>query len=209
MRHWRLDYWRSARWQIASPKTGLDSLAVVGEGGLVVVPAAGETVRNDDVTHEFRQDSSFFFLTGFDEPEAVAVIAPGHPESEFTLFVRPRDREMEVWNGYRAGVEGAKSAYGADAAYEIGDLSKELRKLAMGRERLYYRLGGSHDDRHPRSLTHPSCPLRLVRRARFPWTFPTRARCWPTSGSARPMRSRRRCGRRARYRLRATWRGCG
>ena len=112
----------------------------------MVVPAAGETVRNDDVTHSFRQDSSFFFLTGFGEPEAVAVLAPGHPESEFTLFVRPRDREMEVWNGYRAGIEGAKSAYGADAAYEIGDFSKEVRKLAIGRERLYYGMGGSHDD---------------------------------------------------------------
>ena len=120
--------------------------ASIGEGALVVVPAAGETVRNDDVTHSFRQDSSFFFLTGFGEPEAVAVLAPGHPESEFTLFVRPRDREMEVWNGYRAGIEGAKSAYGADAAYEIGDFSKEVRKLAIGRERLYYGMGGSHDD---------------------------------------------------------------
>jgi Xaa-Pro aminopeptidase len=120
--------------------------ALVGEGALVVVPAAGETVRNDDVTHEFRQDSSFFFLTGFDEPEAVAVIAPGHPEAEFSLFVRPRDREMEVWNGYRAGVEGARSAFGADAAHEVADFSKELRKLAIGRERLYYALGGSHDD---------------------------------------------------------------
>ena len=120
--------------------------ASIGEGALVVVPAAGETVRNDDVTHSFRQDSSFFFLTGFDEPEAVAVLAPGHPESEFTLFVRPRDREMEVWNGYRAGVEGAKSAYGADAAFEIGDL---LQGTAQPRHREgtpLLRLGGSHDD---------------------------------------------------------------
>ena len=174
----------------------------------MVVPAAGETVRNDDVTHSFRQDSSFFFLTGFGEPEAVAVLAPGHPESEFTLFVRPRDREMEVWNGYRAGIEGAKSAYGADAAYEIGDFSKEVRKLAIGRERLYYGMGGSHDD----------AVLGLLRTMRayhaaygvtVPWTYWTWARCSPICDSGRQVRSRKRYERRALCRPRVTWRRCG
>ena len=71
---------------------------------LAVIPAARETPRNADTGFEFRQDSDFFFLTGFDEPDAVAVLNPAHAKERFVLFVRPRDREMEIWNGRRAGV---------------------------------------------------------------------------------------------------------
>ena len=78
----------------------------IGEG-LAIIPAAQETARNSDVSHVFRQNSDFFFLTGFDEPDAVALFNPAHAKERFVLFVRPRDREMEIWNGHRAGVEGA------------------------------------------------------------------------------------------------------
>src|SRR2546430_14376758 len=73
--------------------------------GMAIVPAAPETARNSDVSHPFRQHSDFFFLTGFDEPDAVAVFNPAHAKERYVLFVRPRDREMEIWNGHRAGVE--------------------------------------------------------------------------------------------------------
>ncbi|HLU31964.1 MAG TPA: aminopeptidase P N-terminal domain-containing protein, partial [Acidimicrobiia bacterium] len=66
----------------------------IGTDGIAVLPAATETVRNDDVHHDFRQDSNFVYLTGFEEPDAVAVIRPGHPDGEYVLFVRPRDPEM-------------------------------------------------------------------------------------------------------------------
>ena len=87
--------------------------------GLSLIPAAREVARNSDVHYEFRQDSDFFFLTGFDEPDAVAVFNPSHAKERYVLFVRPRDREMEIWTGRRAGVEGAIATYGADAAFPI------------------------------------------------------------------------------------------
>jgi Xaa-Pro aminopeptidase len=113
----------------------------IGSEGAALVPAATESYRNDDVTHEFRQDSNFFYLTGFAEPEAVAVIVPGHPEGDYHLFVRPRDREMEIWNGIRAGVEGARERYQADVAYEVGQLDATLAKLLVGRRTLHYTFG--------------------------------------------------------------------
>ena len=109
--------------------------------GMAIVPAAGETIRNNDVSHPFRQSSDFYFLTGFDEPDAVAILNPAHSKERYVLFVRPRDREMEIWNGHRAGVEGAVAAYGADAAYPIDQLDAKLRDYAIDRATLFYRLG--------------------------------------------------------------------
>ena len=114
--------------------------AALGDG-LAVVPGAQESARNGDVHYEFRQASDFFFLTGFDEPDAVAVFNPAHAKERFVLFVRPRDREMEIWNGRRAGVEGAIATYGADAAYTIDQLDAKLREYAVERPVLHYRLG--------------------------------------------------------------------
>ena len=106
--------------------------AAIGDG-LAIIPGAREVQRNGDVNYEFRQDSDFFFLTGFDEPDAVAVFNPAHAKERFVLFVRPRDREMEIWNGRRAGVEGAIATYGADAAYPIDELDAKLREYTLDR----------------------------------------------------------------------------
>src|SRR2546423_15712338 len=111
--------------------------------GLAVIPAAREVSRNSDVHYEFRQDSDFFFLTSFDEPDAVAVFNPTHAKERYVLFVRPRDREMEIWNGRRAGVEGAVATYGADAAYPVDQLDQKLREYLIGRRALSYRLGNT------------------------------------------------------------------
>lgn len=120
--------------------------ASIGEGSLAVVPAAAETVRNDDVTHPFRQDSDFHYLTGFHEPDAVCVLVPGHPDGPFHLFVRPRDPEMEIWTGYRVGVDGARERFSADAAYELSELDEVLPRLMQGRDTLFYRLGNEPHD---------------------------------------------------------------
>src|SRR4030095_17267772 len=107
-----------------------------------------ELRRNGDVNYEFRQASDFFFLTGFDEPDAVAVFNPADAKERFVLFVRPRDREMEIWNGRRHGVEGAIATYGADAAYTIDRLDDKLREYMVDRPVLFYRLGsGGFDGR--------------------------------------------------------------
>jgi Xaa-Pro aminopeptidase len=120
--------------------------AAIGDGSIAVVPAAVETTRNNDVHHVFRQDSDFHYLTGFHEPDAVCVLVPGHPDGGYHLFVRPRDREMEIWTGYRAGVEGARARFQADAAHEISELENVLPRLMQGRDTLFYRLGNATHD---------------------------------------------------------------
>ncbi|HZS09501.1 MAG TPA: aminopeptidase P N-terminal domain-containing protein [Blastocatellia bacterium] len=110
-------------------------------GSVAVFPAAPEILRNADTDYEFRQNSDFYYLTRLNEPEAVAVLAPGHTQHKYVLFVRPRNREMEIWNGLRTGVEGAISEYGADAAFEIGRLDEVLPGYLQGNSKLYYRLG--------------------------------------------------------------------
>ncbi|MGH7325503.1 MAG: aminopeptidase P N-terminal domain-containing protein [Candidatus Rokuibacteriota bacterium] len=122
--------------------------------GLAIVPGAQEVYRNADTTYVFRQASDFYFLTGFDEPDAVAVFNPAHAKERFVLFVRPRDREMEIWNGRRAGVEGAIATWGADTAYPVAQLDDKLREWALERPVLYYRLGNpGHDARITRLVT--------------------------------------------------------
>jgi Xaa-Pro aminopeptidase len=126
-------------------------LAALGDA-VAIIPAAHEAVRNADTHYEFRQDSDFFFLTGFDEPDAVAVFNPAHAKERYALFVRPRDREMEVWNGRRAGVEGAVAHYGADAAYPTDQLDQKLREYVVDRPALVYRVGTAFDARVTRLL---------------------------------------------------------
>ena len=85
---------------------------------VAILPSAREVTRSNDTEYRFRQDSDFYYLTGFHEPDSIAVIAPAKDE-RFTLFVRPRDPEKEVWTGRRAGVEGARERFGADAAFPV------------------------------------------------------------------------------------------
>jgi Xaa-Pro aminopeptidase len=120
--------------------------ASIGDGAIALIPAAAETVRNDDVNHVFRQDSDFHYLTGFHEPDAVCVLVPGHPDGDFHLFVRPRDRETEIWTGYRVGTDGARDRFAADVAHELSELDSVLPRLMQGRDTLFYRLGNpTHD----------------------------------------------------------------
>jgi Xaa-Pro aminopeptidase len=122
-------------------------MARASPGAVAVLAAAPVFRRNNDVEHEYRQDSDLFYLTGFDEPECVAVF--DCKTLKFTLFVRPRDPDREIWDGPRAGVDGAKSVHGADDAFPVGELDEKLPALLQDRERLYYRLGQhrAFDDR--------------------------------------------------------------
>jgi Xaa-Pro aminopeptidase len=111
---------------------------------VAIIPAARETTRSNDTHYRFRQDSDFFYLTGFEEPEAIAVIKPSETH-EYVLFVRPRDPEREIWDGRRAGVEGAKSEFGANEAFPVGEFDAKLKEILDGAEVLYYRLGVQRD----------------------------------------------------------------
>jgi Xaa-Pro aminopeptidase len=118
-----------------------DLMAQLEPDSIAIVPAAIEKVRNRDTDYPFRQDSDFYYLTGFAEPDAVLVLLPGRAHGEVVMFVRDRDPTMELWNGYRAGPEGACALYGADDAFPVGDMDDILPGLIEGRERVYYAMG--------------------------------------------------------------------
>jgi Xaa-Pro aminopeptidase len=107
------------------------------DGGVLVAFAAAPTIRNNDVMHEFRQDSDFYYLTGLDEPDAALVLVGGEAPRSL-LFVRPRDPEREAWEGHRLGVEGA-AALGVDEARSIAELDELLPRLLLGRRSLFAR----------------------------------------------------------------------
>lgn len=117
--------------------------------GVAVLPSAPLAIRNNDVEHAYRQDSDVHYLTGFDEPECVVVLSTEHPKHRFVMFVRPRDPDREIWDGARAGVDGAVQKYGADAAYPMAELAQKLPEYLENHERLYYRAGRDRafDDR--------------------------------------------------------------
>lgn len=113
----------------------------IGENDIVIVPTAGVQSRNGDVTYRFRPDSDFYYLTGFEEPEAVAVICPSRKQGPFVLFCRERDPFHEMWDGRRHGLEGAMEVFGADDAFPIDDMDDILPGLMEERAKVYTTVG--------------------------------------------------------------------
>lgn len=118
-----------------------DLMARMEPNSIAILPAAPMYIRNRDVEHVYRQDSDFQYLSGFPEPEAVLALIPGREHGEYVLFCRERDPERELWDGRRAGQEGAIADYDADDAFPIGDIDDILPGLIEGRERVYYAIG--------------------------------------------------------------------
>jgi Xaa-Pro aminopeptidase len=116
-------------------------MRLMGREAIAIVPAAPVRHRNNDVEYAYRQDSDFHYLTGFDEPESVAVLVPGREQAEYILFVRDRDPARETWEGRRAGPAGARRTYGADDAFPITDVDEILPGLMENRARVFYAMG--------------------------------------------------------------------
>ena len=124
-------------------------MELMTDNSIAVISGAAERIRNRDTHYPYRQDSDFYYLTGFSEPEAVLVLIPGREQGQFLLFCRERNPEREIWDGYRAGPEGACSEYGADDAFPIDDIDDILPGLLEGREKVYYAMGRDPSfDRH-------------------------------------------------------------
>ncbi|TCB62281.1 Xaa-Pro aminopeptidase [Acinetobacter terrae] len=120
----------------------------MGPHSIAIIATSPVAMRNRDADYKFRADSSFFYLTGFAEPEAVAVIETFESIDEgytYSLFCRERNREMEIWNGYRAGVDGAVDDYEADEAYAIDLLDEEIIEKLLDKQKLFYRIGQHAD----------------------------------------------------------------
>lgn len=120
-------------------------MAVMEPNSIAIIPGAVEKVRSRDTEYPFRQDSDFYYLSGFVEPDAVMVLLPGREHGEFVMFCRDRDPAMELWTGYRQGPEGVCANFGADDAFPVGDIDDILPGLLEGRERVYYSMGRHAD----------------------------------------------------------------
>lgn len=116
-------------------------MAQMAVNSIAILPAAPVSNRNNSVDYPYRPNSDFYYLSGFDEPEAVLVLIPGREHGEYILFNRERHPEKELWDGLRAGQEGAVQNFGADDAFPIGDIDEILPGLLEGRDRVYYSVG--------------------------------------------------------------------
>jgi Xaa-Pro aminopeptidase len=114
------------------------------DNSVAIIPAAHEKQRSYDTEYKFRQDSDFWYLTGFPEPDAIAVITPG-AKDDYVLYVRPRDPLMETWFGRRQGVEGAVKNYGAKKAFPIEKFAANIGKHLDGKDVLYYRFAADRE----------------------------------------------------------------
>lgn len=127
-------------------------MQIMGEDTVAILPAALVRMRNRDAEYQYRQDSDFHYITGFDEPEAVAVLVPGREHGEYILFCRENDKKMETWNGPRAGQEGAIEQYAADDSFPIDDIDDILPGLLENKEKVYYTMG-----------VHPDFDQRVIK----------------------------------------------
>jgi Xaa-Pro aminopeptidase len=133
-------------------------MAKIGSG-TAIFGSSPMAVMHNDVEYTYRQESDFYYLTGFNEPNAVIVLAPHHPEHKFILFVQPKEREKEIWTGYRVGVDDAKAKYGADEAYMISELDEKLPQYLEKGDKIYYHMG--RDEKlNGKVITHWQLMLR-------------------------------------------------
>jgi Xaa-Pro aminopeptidase len=116
-------------------------MRMMGKDSIAIIPTASEQIRNRDVEYPFRADSDFYYLTGFSEPDAVAVLIPRRKHGEYLLFCRERDAELETWTGRRAGTEGVVERFDADDAFPISDIDEILPGLMEDREQVFYTMG--------------------------------------------------------------------
>ena len=117
----------------------------MGRGGVAIFASAPPARWNHDTEYLYRPDPNFYYLTGFEEPESICVIAPEHPKHQYILFVRPKDKQAEIWNGKRVGVRDARRRYGADKAYPIEEFGEKIEKYLQDAKRLYYTLGSNEE----------------------------------------------------------------
>ncbi len=112
------------------------------EGHAAIIPAAKMVVHHADCDFPFRQDSDFWYLTGFDEPDAVALFLPHRPKGErYVLFVLPKESNFEVWNGFRWGVEGVQTSFDVDIAHPLNEFPTLLGNYLEGADGISFRIG--------------------------------------------------------------------
>ena len=120
----------------------------IGIGNIALISSAGVRVRNRDVDYPFRQDSDFYYLTGFNEPDALAVFIPGRSQGEYILFCREFDEKKALWEGAHAGLEGAIKHYAADDSFPIDDIDDIVSGMLENKTKVFYPMGRDTDLDH-------------------------------------------------------------
>ena len=120
----------------------------VGHNNIAIIASASVRTRNRDVDYPFRQDSDFYYLTGFNEADALAVFIPGRKQGEYILFCQEFDEKKALWEGAHAGLEGATQDYGADDSFPIDDLNDILPGLLENKNKVFYPMGRDSDLDH-------------------------------------------------------------
>ncbi len=126
-------------------------LRTMPRNSIAIVPTSPAHPRNRDVEFPFRPESTFYYLTGFDEPEAVAVMIPDREEGEFSMFARERDAHAERWDGHRLGLKGIRRRHGVDQSFDIAEIDRLLPELIAGRSCIFYTIGN-----------HPAFDRRMI-----------------------------------------------
>ena len=119
-------------------KQNRDQFAKRLNGGIAIIPASIPAIRTHNMEYTYRQNSNFYYLTGFEEPNSICVIAPNHPEHQFIMFVQPRDREREIWGGKRVGIDGVIEDFGADVGFPISEFDQKIPDYINETDRIYY-----------------------------------------------------------------------
>ncbi len=136
------------------------------DNSVAIIPGSKSVRRNSDVEYPFRQDSDFHYLTGFDEENAILVM----DQNRSVIFLRPSNPEMEIWNGYRLGVEKASQTLGCDEAYPVNEFDEKVPDFLKGKRNLYYAMGmNTRRDNKLINITN-----QLLRRSRAGETGPSR-----------------------------------
>ena len=121
---------------------------LIGElpgNSIVIIPNKPLSIRSNDVEYRFRPDSNFYYLTGFEEPNAICVLKKEKRSFTYTLFVEPNEKEKEIWTGKRAGTKGAKQIYRADESYLFSEFENKLKYFLHDAEYVYFPLGQNKD----------------------------------------------------------------
>ena len=113
-------------------------MRMIEDHSIIIIPSAPLRNRSRDIAYRFRQDSDFYYLTGFNEPNSLLVLVPGRPEGEFILFCQERDKIKEQWEGKRYGPEGAMSNFNAHDAYPVEDIDEVMPTLLQSKKYIYY-----------------------------------------------------------------------
>ncbi len=119
-------------------------MELMGENSIAIIPSAHEICRSRDTDFSFRQDSDFWYLSGFNEPDSVLVLSPNRKHGDYVLFNRERDLDTETWHGRRFGQQGAVQNFAVDDAFPIDDIDDILPGLMEGKNKIFYALGANN-----------------------------------------------------------------